>query len=390
MKQHPAVGEQETDFAPSDLAVAREVEPLLARGKDCPAYLRLVELALASESLPSAEADQLHRHLKRCPGCQGEFASLRQAQEAAPSVPGRKRKRLTEALKKAPPAILVLLALACALVAASATLVMASSNRRLHTQLQQRVREVSELRQALALDRYISFVADAPGHSPTDVTQARPLFVVGSTVVLKGKADQRWIGALEVEVSPGLTAGAVSWKKTVHLKPAPAGQPAPFELRWDLPADGALRVATIRLLPTEAALVADPKGFRPELLTYRVGIACLPAGALAYVRLAQGPRIEGLRRDGDRVLVTVRARTHSGWVTVGSSAGGGPRFVPAEPQQVRCYGQELRFSVQLGAFDEYEIQAFAGESARAEELTDALLSGQTPRVLAGDRRTVQK
>jgi hypothetical protein len=220
-------------------------------------------------------------------------------------------------------------------------------------------KEMADLRKRSSLDSYISFVADDAGHPPTNPKRARPLFVAGRDVRLKGRAEPQIIQEIEISVDPGLEEELPSVQTVpITAEPADKKPPGSFDAGFAAPSDGQRRKVTIRLIPTEQA--------RPHLaeenLTYEVWIACSPTGAQAYVPPAQPPKIIGVERKPgapETTFLVESVTDENIYITISIAKRGGRIAEVQKPRSVSKAGQTLRFTVFLGAAHEYEVRAYA-------------------------------
>jgi hypothetical protein len=144
------------------------------------------------------------------------------------------------------------------------------------------VRKYGDLRAQLGLNRYVTFASDGENHPSTDPKNARPIYVVGRELVLKGTALPHLIQAIEIRSEPSLGPGETWWEEKLPIQREGQEEFVAFHRAIAAPTDGKLRKVTIRLIPQPKAKVDSPEDFREDRLTYEVLVACLPAGPIAY------------------------------------------------------------------------------------------------------------
>ena len=217
-----------------------------------------------------------------------------------------------------------------------------------------------------------------------DAGEGKPIFTVGSTVVVKGRARSGVVDKLRVYVSPGLE-GPKEWSREISIPAGEFGEAEPFEIAFKVPKDSQVRVATVELMLTEGAHrleeYIDLKGFR-----YVVRIACRPTGAIAYYPKAQGPVIaEHPKREDDYWYIKIRTQTTTGFATIAVRDRGTGRYAVEEPQPVNYDGQLLTFRIGTYAYSGwFEVTAFAAESGSDGDLINTIERGRFAENQIGD------
>lgn len=172
--------------------------------------------------------------------------------------------------------------------AAILLVVLAGGAKRLHDLAQERdglLQKQGEIRRILGFERRVTFATHNENQPSTDLEKARPLFVVGRELVLKGTALPHLIQEIEIRVEPGLEPGEAIWEDKLPIARSSREEVVAFYRTIIAPTDGKLRTVTIRLVPTPKARVNSPEEFREDRLTYKVLVVCLRAGPVAYAPL---------------------------------------------------------------------------------------------------------
>lgn len=203
--------------------------------------------------------------------------------------------------------------------------------------------------------------------------EGAPVVVSDGRAIVKGRAWNRRIEKIRVEVTPGLE-GHKQWTKEypIHAKGL---ELVPFEIDFESPRDNRIRV--IHVEAVVAAEIRDDPTLKKRLkwddLDYETRIACRPKGIIldyppgGPAEVVDASLVRGVWH------VAIRTNTSAGFATIAVRERGAGQYMFLPPQTISDSGQKLVFQVSQGEdVGWFTVTTFASEAGSDVSLMHAI------------------